>query len=48
MLSDRDLHTLAIEEELITPYNPEYCEGATINLTLDTVVKRYSSNEPLY
>lgn len=47
MLSDRDLHTLAIEEELITPYNPEYCEGATINLTLDTVVKRYSSNEPI-
>ncbi|ARK29707.1 dCTP deaminase [Halalkalibacter krulwichiae] len=47
MLSDRELHKLAIEEELIAPYNPEYCEEATINLTLDPLVKQYSSDEPI-
>lgn len=47
MLSDCELHRLAIEEELVNPYHPEYCEGATINLTLDPNVKRYSSDEPI-
>lgn len=47
MLSDRELHKLALDYELVQPYNPEYCEGATINLTLDPLVKRYSSNEPI-
>ncbi|PWA04495.1 dCTP deaminase [Pueribacillus theae] len=47
MLSDRELHKLAIEDGLVQPYNPEYCEGATINLTLAPLVKRYSSDEPI-
>lgn len=47
MLSDRELHKLAVEEELVSPYNPKYCEGATINLTLDPLVRRYSSDEPI-
>lgn len=43
MLSDRDLHKLATETDFISPFNPDYCEGATINLTLSPLIKRYSS-----
>ncbi|MFC4769462.1 dCTP deaminase [Effusibacillus consociatus] len=47
MLSDRDLHKLAIEQEIVKPYDPARCEGATINLTLDKTVLKYISNEPI-
>lgn len=45
MLSDRELLKLAQESELISPFNQEYCEGATINLTLSPIAKQYSSDE---
>lgn len=47
MLSDRDLFVLATESDLIDPFNPEYCEGATINLTLSPIAKQYTSNDPI-
>lgn len=47
MLSDRELDVLARNSEFVSPYNPSYCEGATINLTLNTLVKKYSSKEPI-
>lgn len=47
MLSDRDLLMLAINNKLVDPFDPKNCEGATINLTLDPLVKRYISKEPL-
>lgn len=47
MLSDRDLMSLAYNEKLVDPFNPDNCEGATINLTLDPLVKQYISDETL-
>ncbi len=32
MLSDKDLRRLAQEQGLITPFDSNNCEGATINL----------------
>lgn len=40
-LSDRHLRDLAVHQELVTPFRPDNCEGATINLTLDSQVKKY-------
>lgn len=39
-LSDRHLRDLAIHKNLITPFKTENCEGATINLTLDSKIKK--------
>lgn len=47
LLSDRDITELAIKNRLVEPFVPEYCEGATINLTLDSKVKRYISDKPI-
>lgn len=47
MLSDRDLYKLALENELVSPFIGENCEGATINLTLDPLIRRYKSDEPI-
>jgi dCTP deaminase len=47
MLSDRDLFKLIKELPVVEPFNPENCKGATINLTLDPLVKKYISNEPI-
>lgn len=42
MLSDRDLAKLAASSRLVDPFIAENCEGATINLTLDSSAKRYA------
>jgi dCTP deaminase len=47
MLSDRDLYKLAVENNLLEPFIPDNCEGATVNLTLDPIIKKYISNEPI-
>jgi dCTP deaminase len=47
LLSDKHLKELALNYELITPFNENFCEGATINLTLDTQVKKHVSREKL-
>src|SRR5690625_1241914 len=40
LLSDKDLKRLAIDHELVEPFIEENCEGATINLTLDSQIKK--------
>ncbi|PED86681.1 dCTP deaminase [Bacillus cereus] len=47
LLSDKHLKVLAEEHELVKPFNEENCEGATINLTLDSQIKKHVSNEKL-
>lgn len=47
MLSDRDLYTLAVDEEVVTPFVAENCEGASIDLTLDKQIKKYISDQPI-
>jgi dCTP deaminase len=47
MLSDRDLMFLSVNSQLVEPFDPDNCEGATINLTLDPILKKYISAEPL-
>ncbi|WP_416730326.1 dCTP deaminase [Fictibacillus sp. JL2B1089] len=47
MLSDRDLHKLVKEQQIVNPFILEHCQGATINLTLDPFVKKYVSSEPI-
>lgn len=47
MLSDRDLTIFAKEHLLVDPFIEANCEGATINLTLAPIVKKYSSEEPI-
>jgi len=47
MLSDRDLRRLAEEKDMINPFNPSNCEGATINLTLNPKIKKYISDEQI-
>ncbi|WP_272914182.1 hypothetical protein [Bacillus dakarensis] len=42
-MSDRHLKELALNHQLVTPFNEDYCEGATINLTLGIKVKKYIS-----
>lgn len=46
-LSDKDLMFLAQNTDLIKPYIPENCEGATINLTLNNHIKVYESQKPI-
>lgn len=46
-LSDRQLRDLAIHNELITPFRSENCEGATINLTLDSTIKKNCRVDPI-
>ncbi|MDP1441921.1 MULTISPECIES: dCTP deaminase [Priestia] len=45
MLSDRELRLLAERERLVSPFVPENCQGATINLTLDKKIKKYISDK---
>mgnify|MGYP001352864797 FL=1 len=47
ILSDRDLFKLASEQNFISPFIEENCEGATIDLTLGPKVKKYSSDDPI-
>lgn len=47
MLSDRDLIALSMQFNLVEPFIPENCEGATINLTLDPLIRMYISKNPL-
>lgn len=47
MLSDKDLTELAINHRLVVPFIPDNCKGATINLTLDSKIKRYNTSEPI-
>lgn len=45
LLSDKHLKELAINHELVSPFNEAACEGATINLTLDKQIKKHVSQE---
>lgn len=45
MLSDRELKDYSIKHKLVDPFIPENCKGATINLTLDSKIKRYVSDK---
>lgn len=45
LLSDKDLRELAINYDLINPFIEENCEGATINITLDSQVKKQKSDK---
>lgn len=47
MLSDRDLKKLSLEIDLVSPFKPENCEGATINITLDSKIKIYISDKDI-
>lgn len=47
MLSDRDLHELAIAKSIVFPYVPKNCSGATIDLTLGIKATKYISDEPI-
>ncbi|WP_100400616.1 dCTP deaminase [Bacillus sp. FJAT-44742] len=47
MLSDKQLDALARSDKFVNPYNPDNCEGATIDLTLDNLIKEYVSDEPI-
>jgi dCTP deaminase len=47
MLSDRELLTLAKSRDLVSPFVENRCEGATINLTLDSFVRRYTSSDTI-
>lgn len=47
ILSDRHLRELAESYKIVDPFIPENCEGATINLTLDTQVKKYKAKEKM-
>lgn len=47
MLSDLDLTELATKTDIVTPFNPENCEGATIDLTLHVQIKVHTSIEPI-
>lgn len=42
VLSDKDLRLLAETQGLIKPFKPENCEGATINLTLGPIIKKFT------
>ncbi|WP_080875275.1 dCTP deaminase [Oceanobacillus timonensis] len=44
LLSDKDLRELAVKHELVTPFLEQNCEGATIDLTLDSQIKKQKSN----
>lgn len=46
-LSDRDLIDLALNHQLITPFNEAQCEGATINISLDSQIKRQVKSEKI-
>ncbi|WP_366561790.1 dCTP deaminase [Bacillus velezensis] len=46
MLSDKEIISLAKNHNLIEPFLPTNCEGASVDLTLDKQVKKYiSKNE---
>jgi dCTP deaminase len=45
MLSDRELKELATTHQLVDPFVPANCKGATINLTLDAKIKQYISDK---
>ncbi|KYP81688.1 dCTP deaminase [Ferroacidibacillus organovorans] len=47
MLSDRDLKRLALTHELITPFDLNDFEGATINLRLGQTIRKYISDESI-
>lgn len=47
LLSDRNLKELASKHEFITPFNENFCEGATINLTLHPQIKVYKAKEQM-
>ncbi|CAM4469411.1 dCTP deaminase [Paenibacillus xylanexedens] len=47
LLSDRSLRVLAEEHNIVTPFRYENCEGATINLTLDSKIKKCISKTPI-
>lgn len=47
LLSDKHLKELAINHQLVVPFNEDFCEGATINLTLDSQIKKHVSNEKI-
>lgn len=47
MISDKDLKEIILQHELVSPFKPENCKGATINLTLDAKIKRYISEKSI-
>lgn len=47
ILSDKHLKELAKSSKIVDPFIPENCEGATINLTLDTQIKKYKFNNTM-
>lgn len=47
ILSDKHLKELAQISRIIDPFIPNNCEGATINLTLDTQIKKFKFNSAM-
>ncbi|MDX8288822.1 dCTP deaminase [Metabacillus indicus] len=47
LLSDKHLKELAVNHSLVEPFIEGNCEGATINLTLDSQIKKHISIENL-
>ena len=47
MLSDTDLKKLSLDLQIVSPFIEENCEGATINLTLSSKVKKYNSKKEI-
>lgn len=47
LLSDKDLIQIIKEQDVVNPLVMENCKGATYNLTLDPIIKRYVSKEPI-
>lgn len=44
-LSDKDLKIIAFKHKLVEPFVEGNCEGATINITLDSQIKKYVSKD---
>lgn len=45
LLSDKDLKEMSIKHDLVSPFLDENCEGATIDLTLDSQIRTFDSKE---
>lgn len=46
-LSDRSIQKLAVEYNLVQPFNEDHCEGATLNITLDSQVMKQNKTDPV-
>lgn len=46
-LSDRSMRQLCVNNDLVTPFRPDHCEGATINITLNSQIRKHIGITPI-